>query len=416
MRKRPNHPPVVPAVAKRIRSPESLPSSSFSPPPLFPGGASSSTRAAAPSLTVSVPATAKVSSVTPVAAATVAVRVSPAADPAEVASLGESPPVDAKHGVRIHNPRNSLLEGTHSHPAGEVPTEDAGAGSSTTDTLHGERQLKSRPAPVRRPEWMAKFELLKKFVREYKHARVPTKLDTDEYPKLGQWVSVQRTAKRLEDKRKAGEHVKGKNRISDEQVALLQSTGFLWGATVTARSLKAWDAKFRLLQRYHELNGHTRVPKVLDSEEFPQLGHWVQRQRSAYANEQRIKAGKPLDKSNRKRITAEHIARLEALGFHWSVRSRHGSPRSSQLSHTNSPKSRSGGGSPALDQHSGLCSPLGSNADDGSSAGSAESLPPECAASAVASRLKGAAALTEDECSGARITAGPPAPIQRADR
>ena len=45
-------------------------------------------------------------------------------------------------------------------------------------------------------DWEKKFQLLQKFVAEKGHARVPVRLNTEEYPKLGVWVLQQRAAYR----------------------------------------------------------------------------------------------------------------------------------------------------------------------------------------------------------------------------
>ena len=77
--------------------------------------------------------------------------------------------------------------------------------------------------------WSHQFALLKKFVRETGHARVPWRMNSAAYPRLGQWVDVQRSAYRAEQKRKAGKEMRRcSNRISAAQVAQLESIGFEW--------------------------------------------------------------------------------------------------------------------------------------------------------------------------------------------
>ena len=45
-------------------------------------------------------------------------------------------------------------------------------------------------------DWEKKFQLLQKFVAEHGHSRVPVRLNTEDYPKLGVWVMQQRAAYR----------------------------------------------------------------------------------------------------------------------------------------------------------------------------------------------------------------------------
>ena len=204
----------------------------------------------------------------------------------------------------------------------QVPSKDVDDRDITRDQPKAQLLVAAESA-VREshPQWMEKLDLLKRYISENGHCRVPTKLDSKLYPKLGPWVSVQRTAFRWERQRKESDgKTGGKNRISAQQIELLENVNFLWSATATARNIQAWEKKFALLQKYKERHGHTQVPKAVNSEEFPQLGHWVQRQRSAYKNEQMLRQGQKLPKKNRRRISEDKIGKLEALGFEWTVR------------------------------------------------------------------------------------------------
>ena len=86
--------------------------------------------------------------------------------------------------------------------------------------------------------WEEKFKLLQDYVKEFGNPRVPTELDTVEYPKLGAWVAMQRQSYRNEEKRSRGEKPKGAHRISPAQIAKLSSIGFHW--TVGNRENRGW--------------------------------------------------------------------------------------------------------------------------------------------------------------------------------
>ena len=45
---------------------------------------------------------------------------------------------------------------------------------------------------VKQTAWDKTFDILKRFVSKEGHARVPPDLDTEEYPRLGEWAAVQR--------------------------------------------------------------------------------------------------------------------------------------------------------------------------------------------------------------------------------
>jgi hypothetical protein len=61
-----------------------------------------------------------------------------------------------------------------------------------------------------------------------------------------------------------------------------------------------WDEPYGQLVAFKEKQGHCRVPT--ESSENPELGTWVGNQRKAF------RKGK---------LSAERVARLEALGFEW---------------------------------------------------------------------------------------------------
>ena len=74
-----------------------------------------------------------------------------------------------------------------------------------------------------------KFDMLKDFELWEGHTRVPYSLDSDRYPKLGQWVFRQRRAYRNEQRLKRGEKVpSGAKRISEKRIARLEEIGFEW--------------------------------------------------------------------------------------------------------------------------------------------------------------------------------------------
>lgn len=94
--------------------------------------------------------------------------------------------------------------------------------------------------------WENKFELLKKYVSRFGNARVPTELDTPEFPKLGGWVAMQRQSFRNEEKRAKGETPKGAHRIRPGQIQMLDSIGFHW--QVGNRENRGWKKNLAVTQ------------------------------------------------------------------------------------------------------------------------------------------------------------------------
>ena len=127
------------------------------------------------------------------------------------------------------------------------------------------------------------FAALAAYKAQHGDCRVPQ--GWPENPSLGTWVSNQRTG------RKAG-------KLSADRVARLEALGFEWDLRATD-----WDNNFATLAAYKAKHGDCRVPNVWPPN--PSLGVWVSNQRTGR------KAGK---------LSADRVARLEALGFEWALR------------------------------------------------------------------------------------------------
>ena len=164
--------------------------------------------------------------------------------------------------------------------------------------------------------WRDKFALLHRFFRKHQHSRAPLALDTKEYPRLGAWVQQQRKAYRREQQRLAGQEVGPGCRLSSKwKLAKLRSVAFDFDAKASV-----WQEKFAMLKEFELWEGHTRVPRSLDTDRHPKLGKWVDRQRCAYRNEQCLLKGQQSLGRGRSRISGAQIAQLEELGFEWEVR------------------------------------------------------------------------------------------------
>jgi superfamily II DNA or RNA helicase len=147
---------------------------------------------------------------------------------------------------------------------------------------------------LRKPSigWDGYFGLLQCFVEREGHARVPAPHLEDGH-QLGEWVSRQRR-----------EYASGAKPMTVERTRRLEALpGWLW----TGRDLRDWDEYYGLLERFAAREGHTRVagPHVEDGRD---LGKWVSSQRASY-------------RSGARQLTAERVARLEALrGWLWSTK------------------------------------------------------------------------------------------------
>lgn len=169
-------------------------------------------------------------------------------------------------------------------------------------------------APKDLTSWKLKLSLLKRFVAEHGHARVPQSLNSAAYPQLGSWVSNQRMAYRNQRLLAMGLKPVSNPRINAWQVTQLEALGFVWGGLDES----AWDKKFCLLKKYVAKHGTSQVPQSLDTQEFPRLGQWVSDQRRAYRSEHRRRAGY-MPTSNH-RLSKAKIAKLESINFEWTTK------------------------------------------------------------------------------------------------
>ena len=105
---------------------------------------------------------------------------------------------------------------------------------------------------------------------------------------LGKWTAYQRSRKK-------------NGRLSAERVTKLNEIGMVWD-TVNSR----WEQRYAQAKRYFDKKGNLDIPSSYRCEDGFLLGMWVASQRKA-------KTG--ANKS--KRLTAEQIDRLTAIGMDW---------------------------------------------------------------------------------------------------
>ena len=146
------------------------------------------------------------------------------------------------------------------------------------------------------------------FKTEHKLCRVPKNHPAD--PKLSRWVASQRKYKKRLD---TGDP---RPKTTAERVAKLDALGFEWSPPPVGGGRKVdeagWEAMRAKLAAFKAERGHCRVLAKHPAD--PQLGTWVEYQRMY---KKMLDAGYP-----RPCITAERVAKLEALGFEWDARKR----------------------------------------------------------------------------------------------
>ena len=122
---------------------------------------------------------------------------------------------------------------------------------------------------------------------------------------LGRWVSKQRQQRRLLQQGM-------KSAMTKDRIAMLDAIGFEWDAShLSSNQPKSdlWERRCEQLVEHKEEHGDCNVPKTYEPNR--PLGTWVGTQRQ---RRRRLQQGK---KSN---MTEDRTAKLEAIGFEWTVR------------------------------------------------------------------------------------------------
>ncbi len=132
-------------------------------------------------------------------------------------------------------------------------------------------------------QWEEAFAALKEFHKRESHCRVHRGI-TRNGLNLGAWVFKQR-------QRKA--------RLSPDQIARLNSLGFSWDPLSEKR-----EEAFAALKKFHEREGHCRVPYDAKEGSF-RLGLWAMTQR-------RLR--------NSGQLAPDWVRKLNSLGFSWNLR------------------------------------------------------------------------------------------------
>jgi hypothetical protein len=168
--------------------------------------------------------------------------------------------------------------------------------------------------------WAAQLAKLKAYKRRHGDCGVPQSWSAD--PRLGRWVSNQRQYKKAMDR---GESGPGKTGMTAARVSKLDALGFAWwlpaaeiGDRRNQRNRRGHDAGWERwlvkLKAYKREHGDCNVPSRWGND--PRLGRWVSKQRTGKSS---LDRGEPSVG-----MTAARAAKLDTLGFAWSLGTRPG--------------------------------------------------------------------------------------------
>lgn len=154
----------------------------------------------------------------------------------------------------------------------------------------------SAPVPpacsVREQNWLDNYQSARLYAEKKGSLLVPAGYVDENGFRLGVWISNLRAARKARP---------GSFQVTPEHIALLDAIGMQWDA----REAK-WAGAFRRAEEYRAAHGNLLVPVNYKTEDGFCLGDWVRRMRENYACAE-------------KKLMAERIAKLEALGMVWTV-------------------------------------------------------------------------------------------------
>jgi hypothetical protein len=152
--------------------------------------------------------------------------------------------------------------------------------------------------------WDAQLAKLESYKAAHGDCNVPNRWAKE--PRLGRWVHTQRKRKRKLDRGESSSCLEPSPSLgmTADRAARLEALGFVWDPDEAA-----WEAQLARLAAYKAAHGDCNVPRGWA--EDPRLGRWVMAQRQY---KKKLARGEPSPG-----MTAERVARLEALGFIWAL-------------------------------------------------------------------------------------------------
>ena len=142
--------------------------------------------------------------------------------------------------------------------------------------------------------WDQYYQAAALYKAEHGDLLVPKRYVTDEGLSLGSWIITQRSVR--------SGRVPGK--LTESQIARLDALGMVW----ENRLESAWEDAFAHAAAYKDEFGNLLVPAQYRSPDGFRLGRWISNLRQQRANGERQGL-----------LTADRIARLDALGMAWDA-------------------------------------------------------------------------------------------------
>eukprot|EP00977_Amphora_coffeiformis_P028313 scaffold34925_cov150-Amphora_coffeaeformis.AAC.2 len=191
-------------------------------------------------------------------------------------------------------------------------TDDTSETSTTDASVKKPPRKKKKPSETKestedpQKPWEESYQELVEFKRKFGLKKAPSR---KEFPDLSRFYQYQRNKY---NQYKQGEMPKD---MTLERMEKLEALGF--ADTRRTPGEKGWEMRFQELKAFKEQNGHFRVSR----HENYQLWGWVKTQRAGYRNltDALTKGTTIEEKPGVARLTPEHMAKLQSIGFEWEV-------------------------------------------------------------------------------------------------
>jgi hypothetical protein len=141
---------------------------------------------------------------------------------------------------------------------------------------------------TRKVSWENSYEAVCKYQKEHGNLKIPAKYVSEDGYRIGRWIRHQREMY--------------PDRLSEERKRRLDSIGMVWKVEDT------WDAKFRLVEEFYKIHGHTKIAgdTVVDG---VWIGRWLSEQMARLNGTSKTK----------KKLSKEQVEKLESVGIRKDV-------------------------------------------------------------------------------------------------
>eukprot|EP00977_Amphora_coffeiformis_P012041 scaffold2974_cov181-Amphora_coffeaeformis.AAC.9 len=216
----------------------------------------------------------------------------------EFDGMKQSASHNINHAIKTQEKKKKIVFAmAKSNDAKTIRAENTGTNVKT------EKKTKAEKVGTKaKANWQTRFEECKAFAEKTGHCKIPTAYKDNK--SLGIFVQEMRRNYKLIKQGKASRF-----KMSDEQIAQLDSIGFHWGYTPdpngSAESDASWEANFEALEDFKKEHGNFDVPM---EGSMSTLATWTRAQRNQkYRRDSKLKCF----------INKKRIDKLAAIDFDW---------------------------------------------------------------------------------------------------